>query len=827
MSNWLKTLLILVFLAFMLALAYRQTMAPAERPDSGLDFAALEGHVAVIAARPHPMGSAANREVRDYITGYFESLGLATEVQKTTVVYRHPFRSSDRTTIANVENIIARLPGRNSETAGGKNDLVLMSHYDSRPLTFGAADAASGTASLMEVARIMTSGPVPAHDVVFLVTDGEEMGLLGAQGFFRQHPAAARVGLVLNFEARGSYGASSMFETSEQNGWLIENLIESAPGLVASSLGYEIYRRMPNDTDMSISKGEGIPGLNFAFVSGLADYHAATDTAENLDKNTLAQQADYALATARHFAMLDEWRTADANVTYFNLWQGRVASYSQPVAVGIGVLVLALGLWLFARALRGGALKPASLGSGLLGLAVLILMVSSLFESMIDYAAAADAGIERLLSLGEWPLLAYFVTTLGLCAWFAAAIRRGFRPAEIWVATLGLAAVSLLAARPWLAALALVVILAPGMLLLRSRKNAPDLWGAALLLWWLLTAAVLYIAPNGSYLLVWPLASALAGFALVRQRAPAKADGNFLPALASSLVPFLLLPPLVIMAYLALGSSLPQMIMIIVVLGLLLIWPLVQNLDVSNSGNPGLVLLAAGLAITTAAVFMRDFDTRHPRGEALFYACDVDRQEGFWLSPDARPGSWINGFMGEDAEPYNMGQILPGYDETVLKRSPEALGGVGAASLEITGDRLVDGRRELSLHLQSPAGAEYINLLFSVDAGITSAAVNGFEVEVPQSAAAGEAGGGRPDADKNRDKGGDADWWRWRWYGLPAAGADIVLRLQPDRGLTVKIVEVDYGMPDGAPQRPAGSMPRPYTWSDSRVIFQTRELGGL
>jgi hypothetical protein len=230
--------------------------------------------------------------------------------------------------------------------------------------------------------------------------------------------------------------------------------------------------------------------------------------------------------------------------------------------------------------------------------------------------------------------------------------------------------------------------------------------------------------------------------------------------------------------------------------------------------------------MTMVAVFARDFDARHPRGEALFYAYDADLQTGFWLSPDARPGSWIGDFMGENAEPYNLDLILPGYDEKVLKRSPEEIAGIGAAALEITGDRLVDGQRELSLHLQSPAGAEYINLLFAVDAGITGAAVNGFAVEVPQTAAGGEPAGGRPDADKNKDKGGDSDWWRWRWYGLPAAGADIVLRLQPGRDLKVRIVEIDYGMPDGAPQRPAGSMPRPYTWSDSRVIFRTLNLGG-
>jgi acetylornithine deacetylase/succinyl-diaminopimelate desuccinylase-like protein len=226
MAHWQKALVSTLLLIIMLAFAFQQTLAPDANTNSELDYEALAGHVAEIAHKPHPMGSAANRSVRDYIVSHFESLGLDTEVQKTTVVYRHPSRPARATIIGNVENIIARLPGRQGNKTEGPNDLVLMGHYDSRPLTPGAGDDASGTASIMETARIMAAGPPPVHDVVFLITDGEEMGLLGAQGFFRQHPAAKQVGLVLNFEARGSYGASLMFETSKNNAWLVDRLIE-------------------------------------------------------------------------------------------------------------------------------------------------------------------------------------------------------------------------------------------------------------------------------------------------------------------------------------------------------------------------------------------------------------------------------------------------------------------------------------------------------------------------------------------------------------------------------------------------------------------------
>ncbi|MCF6225584.1 MAG: M28 family peptidase [Xanthomonadales bacterium] len=220
MTHWKKALISFLFLGLMLGFGYQQTLAPEPISNSDVDYAALSQHVEVIAAKPHPLGSVANREVRDYIVAYFESLGLETEVQKTTVVYKLPHQSNKTTMIGNVENIIARLPGSGIGLKDDASDLVLMSHYDSRSDGPGAGDAAASVAAIMEVARIVTNEQAPVHDVVFLITDGEEMGLLGAQGYFRQHPLAANSGLILNFEARGSYGVSSMFETSSNNAWI-------------------------------------------------------------------------------------------------------------------------------------------------------------------------------------------------------------------------------------------------------------------------------------------------------------------------------------------------------------------------------------------------------------------------------------------------------------------------------------------------------------------------------------------------------------------------------------------------------------------------------
>lgn len=62
------------------------------------------------------------------------------------------------------------------------------------------------------------------------------------------------------------------------------------------------------------------------------------DTVENLGKNSLAQQANYALATAQHFAGLENWQSAKGDWTYFNLWRGTLVHYSQSIAIALGLL---------------------------------------------------------------------------------------------------------------------------------------------------------------------------------------------------------------------------------------------------------------------------------------------------------------------------------------------------------------------------------------------------------------------------------------------------------------------------------------------------------
>ncbi len=63
------------------------------------------------------------------------------------------------------------------------------------------------------------AGPPLKTDVIFLFTDGEEEGMLGASAFVAEHSWARDVRVAANFEARGNAGESELFET-RRRGWL-------------------------------------------------------------------------------------------------------------------------------------------------------------------------------------------------------------------------------------------------------------------------------------------------------------------------------------------------------------------------------------------------------------------------------------------------------------------------------------------------------------------------------------------------------------------------------------------------------------------------------
>ena len=255
-------------------------------------------HLKIISKEPHYTGSKGHLIVQNYIVNELNKMGLSPKVENQVAINKG--RSS-----TNTANITASIKGYET----GKS-LVLLSHYDSRHhSSLGASDAGSGVVTILEGIRaFLAKNKKPKNDIHIVFTDAEEIGLIGAQAFIDSSPLAKNIGLVINYEARGSGGPSYMLmETNGKNSQLLTEFIKAKPNYpVANSLMYSIYKMLPNDTDLTIFREYGdINGLNFAFIGDHFDYHTEQDSFERLDIETLIHQADYFTTTLNYFAYSD------------------------------------------------------------------------------------------------------------------------------------------------------------------------------------------------------------------------------------------------------------------------------------------------------------------------------------------------------------------------------------------------------------------------------------------------------------------------------------------------------------------------------------------
>jgi hypothetical protein len=252
-----------------------------------------------ISKEVHYTGSENHLKVQNYIVSELKKLGLQPEIQQQVAI-NNKWRAA-----TNAANIIAKIKG-----SGNGKALLLLTHYDSNPhSSLGASDAGSGVVTILESVRaFLAKNETPKNDIIIVITDAEELGLLGAKAFVDEHPLAKNIGLVLNFEARGSGGPSYMLmETNGKNSKLLSEFINANPKYpAASSLMYSIYKMLPNDTDLTIFRENGnINGFNFAFIGDHFDYHTAQDSYERLDRKSLAHQADYLMTTLNYFSNAD------------------------------------------------------------------------------------------------------------------------------------------------------------------------------------------------------------------------------------------------------------------------------------------------------------------------------------------------------------------------------------------------------------------------------------------------------------------------------------------------------------------------------------------
>jgi hypothetical protein len=205
-----------------------------------------------------------------------------------------------------VRNIVAMLPGSDATLA--KEAVVVGAHYDhvgiggrlsvtperTGEIHNGADDNASGTASIIEIARAAAADrPRFPRTLVFVAFAGEERGLLGSS-YYASNPAVpidntiAMINLDMVGRSRGGVDVSGLE--------LAPSLEADLDAAVRSSTGLEIRRQGPGAgrSDDSSFIDRRIPAINF-FTGFHGDYHRPSDDWDKIDAEGTTRVATLAL----------------------------------------------------------------------------------------------------------------------------------------------------------------------------------------------------------------------------------------------------------------------------------------------------------------------------------------------------------------------------------------------------------------------------------------------------------------------------------------------------------------------------------------------------
>ncbi|MGN9906056.1 M28 family peptidase [Phytohabitans sp. LJ34] len=706
--------------------------------------------VEALGAQTHVAGSAANDRNRNRIETALREAGLSPAVQDTVGTEAGQLSGgAGGATFARVRNVVATLPGTAST-----GRVFLVAHYDSVQVGPGGNDDGAGVATILEVARAMAGGPRPRNDVVFVLTDAEEACLCGASAFVSAHPLAADGGVVLNLEARGSSGPVITFETSRRNAALVDVFGRAAPHPVGTSFAVEVYRLLPNDTDFTPFLDKGFAGLNSAYIDGAAIYHTPLDTPATMDRASLQQHGDNALALAREFGRLDlSTMESDGDATYFPVPGGLVhypGWLTWPLAVAALVATAALA-WLARR--RGRTTWPRVAAGFGLGL-VPVVLAPVLAQVLWAILAALRPGYTEMVDPYRplWFRLAVVALSASVLFTWYALLRRRLGPASLAIGGLG-----------WLV-----------------------VFGFAL-------AA---LAPGGSYLTSLPgLAGALAGLlALAMPRI------GVVAVTAAAAVATVILLPTVTLLFPALGLAMGAVGALFCVLLGLAALPVVDLLFAEAGGQramvamlarrhamyPGLAGVLAAVVFTVVGLSVDGFDAKHPSPTHLMYALDAGAGKAVWLSQESTEQQWTSRYVSGDPAPL---ADFPGLGDHDVRSGPAEVAPLQAPTVDVQQLPSASGERHVRLRVRPQRPVRLLSLhVDAATAAVVSARVAGQPAPV----------------------GREGEQWSFGmvFHAPPPEGVEVELVLRPANGpagrVSLRVMDGSDGL-SGLP----GYRPRP------------------
>jgi len=648
-SSILSVLFILGFLGFTFFTMMPQWTSDDDAPLAEFSTKRALEQVKNISQKPHFVGSENHEIVANYLVKELQNMGLQTSIQES-------FAFSDGGTLTKCKNILARIKGTDSNKA-----LLLLSHYDSAPHSYskGASDAGSGVATILESVRAFTNSKKQhKNDIIILFSDAEELGLNGAALFVTQHNWAKEVGLVLNFEARGSSGPSYMLmETNGGNAGLVKEFAAAnAQYPVSNSLMYSVYKMLPNDTDLTVFREQGnIQGYNFAFIDGHYNYHTAQDDLNHLDKNTLAHQGKYLMPLLDYFsnADLSTTQTTEDDV-YFSIPFSFI-SYSFSWVLPMVIIAFLLLLIII-----------------FVGLGKRLLFFPEMVRGFIPFLGSVI--VSGLITFLGWKLLLILYPQYN-------DLLNGFTyNGHDYIAAFTL--------------LSLAICFAFYQIF--SFKKVTMNHYVAPLFFWILINVLLAFFLKGAGFLILPVFAGvlmLTSFVLTQK-------SKWILNLILSIPALLIISPFIQMFPIGLGLKVLFGSAILTALTFSLLLPVFGSFI--RKGMASVLFLVLAIGFFAKAHYYSGYESGKAKSNSLVYILDVDKNKATWATYDTNLDEWTKTYLGQnpkEAKELNKNTLASKYNSRFTFAADAPIKNLSRPYIEFLKDSIVGANRFLKIRI--------------------------------------------------------------------------------------------------------------------------------
>ncbi|OIQ30922.1 MAG: peptidase M28 [Bacteroidetes bacterium MedPE-SWsnd-G2] len=736
-----------------------------DTPDNQFSSQRALIHLKEISKNPHYLGAPEHSTVREYLIRQLENLGLETAVQEG-YSYGNKWGA-----LAKSKNIIARIKGHSNSKA-----LLLLSHYDSKShASLGASDAGSGVVTILEGVRaFLESDILPENDIIILFTDAEELGLNGANLFVNKHPWAKNVGLVLNFEARGSGGPSfTLIETNGGNQKLISEYNKAGLDFpVANSLAYSIYKMLPNDTDLTRFREDGnINGFNFAFIDDHFDYHTALDNYERLDRETLEHQGSYLMPLLNHFSTTDLSNTSSKqDYVYTNLPLFKMIAY--PFSWIFPTLIIAfIGFFVLVYVgIQKQKIKMNEVGKGFA--ALLLAVVSAIAIGYFGWKLILAIYPEYNLILQGFPynghsyIWAFVFLTLAPCFFIYSKL---YNP-----------------------------------------KNTASLLVAPITLWLLICTVLAIHLKGGSFFVIPVYFAIISLWVYIRQSRP-----NIIGMAALGIPSLWIFTPFVAMLPIGLGMKTIMASCLLVALNFGLLISVFGR--IRQKGKWSVVILIIALGYLISAHTSSDFTEEQPKPTSLAYVLDLDKKEAIWASYDPKPDSWNAPYLTKNQlQPSEQNLVTFGskYDTGFSLTSRANIKPLALPYIEFETDTIIENERHVKVFISPQRKINRFEFFADTSAVYISFKVNGHDLKPVE-----------PNTSVFAHREGE------RLFSFHISDESLIeLEFTTPKEQTsgLKFYEISYDLLNNklfeVPERPSNKIPTPFVINDAVIITKTIAL---